>query len=482
MNVQSGERVRAYPTRAVYSNFRSASARPRARSRGRSRTPAVRVRPVSAVVRAPVRRVEMKVAPRPKVVKVRPSKADTPILAQSKVEAAKAVMGTYFPNIYRNTVRPGEQITAPCQPMTTTDRYTFTTVADAFIGGYSMLANVIPSMNIHWCRAGTLAAGNGYAATTVQQQAPMYTAASTTVLNYRVAAMEVRIEALSTSSNIQGEWACINDATDLTLGFNFLTVSNAANAARGTLTDARPGFRFIWLSQSEYDDDNQAVADAPTSQLTSIKLAVNTSAAANFTVYITTTWVLTPNAAGQYFFPGRPYNVDPASYARGMEAFGALIQENSKIITDPEVADGKHEGYLSKIAYAIANTVGEARLLVRALAGAAALGRAAWSYGAAISDSMTVQEHLCLGIFGALDADALQLMFGNLEEKKTFVPEEVRKAFLTLSKYRVETHRGRNFKALELVLKDDSSSQITVVLPAQGARLSMAPQPVSARK
>lgn len=474
MNVQSGERVRAYPARPVYSNFRSASAKPRARSRGRSRTPAKPrdTRPIRN------RLVEAKIMQQISKKPYKPPKMDQPLLAPSKVEAAKAVMGTYFPNIYRNTVRPGEQITAPCQPMTTTDRYTFTTVADAFTGGYTMIANVIPNMNIHWCRAGTLSVGTGFAATVVQQQAPMYSAASTTVLNFRVAAMEVRIETLATSSAIQGEWAAINDASDIALGFNFLTVSNAANAARGTLTDARPGFRFIWLSQSEGDDDQVAVSDLPTNQITAIKLAINTAAAANFTVYITTTWVLTPNAAGQYFFPGRPYCVDPASYARGMEAFGSLVQENSKIITDPVAADGKHEGFLSKVAYAIANTVGEARLLVRALAGAAALGRAAFGYGAAIADSMTVQEHLCLGLFGVLDADALQRMFSGLEEKKTFVPEEVRKAFLTLSKYRVEMHKTHMGRIPEIVSKDDSSSQVTMVIPSHSAKLSI-PAPLS---
>jgi len=418
---------------------------------------------------------------KPRVSKPRQPKIDRPILAPSKVEAAKAVMGTYFPNIYRNTVRPGEQITAPCQPLTTTDRYTFTTVADAFTGGFSMLANVIPNMNMHWCRAGTIAAGTGFAATTVQQQAPMYTSALTMVSNYRVAAMEVRVETLSASSSIQGEWAAINDATDITLGFGFLQVSNAGNAARGTLTDARPGFRFVWLSQSEGDDDNLAPTDAPTNQLTSIKMAVNTTAAANFTVYITTTWVLIPNGAGQYFFPGKPYCVDPASYARGMQAFGDLVQENSKIITDPVAADGKHDGFLAKVAYAIANTVGEARLLVRALAGAAALGRSAYGFGAAVADSLTTTEHIMLGLVGAFEVDALQQVFQNMEDKKIFVPEDVKKAFHLLAKYRVETHRTPHGRLTEIVAKDDTASQVTMVVPAYGAKLNVTSAP-AARK
>lgn len=440
MNIESKNVVRSRPTRAVFSNVknersrrgrsRSASAkrpsnpRPRSRSASRPRTAVVRKMPVARVP------PDMR-----------------PILSPSTVAAAKAVMGTMYPAKYRNTVGVGENINTPVTAITVTDRYTLTTLADS--GAYSQIFRANPSMRYHFEYAVTFS--SGLVSSSAYSDSAAYPSLSVNTQEYSVTGMEIRIENNSTSANIQGEWNFYN--------YPALSIDNRGvgeffsnpNSSRGFFTDASPSARYVWVRQDS--DDDGTIAPTAGWPGTALYCAVVTAAPQQIVIYVTTTWTIIPNAVGRWTMPGTPVNIDESAYRRGMQVFGDMIDENTKLITNPVVADSSHPGIVRRVAEAIASTVGEARLLVNSLMQATALGAAAYSMGSGVATTLfgdpLIDVMACL--VSAVPPDIAEVFHNRYLESKCPFPNEVIDALSVLSRYRVHKADKRTPAVIELI-------------------------------
>lgn len=290
---------------------------------------------------------------------------------QTMTEAARSVMGQFFPGTYRNTFAAGEMANAPVTALTVTDRYQNTTSANGSI--YSTQFQISPLLRNHFIYA--LSWGAGVIATAGNADSNAYPSISANGYRYRCSGMEVVVESTVASQNIQGEWAAYcYPGVNTIVGGNQGSMT-APSAARGFFTDAKPSMRYVLFKMDEADDDWRLMSDVGgVNNETCILIDIQTAAAALLTIYVTTTWTVEPNPVGQLVIPGEPVLIDQAAYQRGIQTFGDAINENIAIITDPIVAKSAHPGILARVADAVATTVREAWQLKRALAGAATLG------------------------------------------------------------------------------------------------------------
>lgn len=453
MNVESKNVVHSRKTRAVFSNVKADGRSGRGRSRSRSAPRAKsksRPRSRSAPrVRLPVRKMPV---------------ADRPLLSASTVAAAKAVMGTMYPAKYRNVAGISENINTPVTPITITDRYVATTITDAAgSGSYSLVFQVSPTMTNHFYYSTTFASGLVSAQTVSNSSA--LTGLSLNVSSYCCTGMEVRVEPNVASSAIQGEWAMYNYPTQTLVGYSAAYLQNDPSAARGFYTDADPSARYIWVRQDELDDN--MVPPGAGQAGTAIVGAVVTASATPFVFYVTTTWTCIPNIVGRFVMPGTPVNIDEAAYRRGMQVFGDMVDENTKAITSPVVADSEHPGILRRVAYAIASTVGEARLLMNALMQATALGSAAYSIGTSVSHSLFGDTRLDVAAVCAtgFPNDILSVIRERTVDGKCPFPDEVVDAIAILVKYRITKTDKRGYAFLELVHPPSAPALLPKAVP-----------------
>lgn len=452
MYSESNGRVRVLPTKSVYSNIGSKASRrkaPKSAPASRAKTPrriAVRAKretkvPVSLMLSRP----------KPRVIH---EESKMSLASGARLEAAKAVMGQFFPGTYRGVVAAGETTNAPVTAITITDRYSVLPV-----GGLCMV-DVSPTIVEHVRLSSTMSS------TTVTGENIYSSSASTALLAnsslYRCSGMEVVIEPNVASADIQGEWAiyCFQGVNTI-VGRSVNEVLTNPQASRGFFTDAKPSCRFVWFKKDEQDDDWWASGYLPGNGETSVRFALNATTSPIFIVYTTTTWTLQPNAAGQFVIPGKPTIIDQAAYQRGLKVFGDAVNENVEIVTNPRVAQQKHPGILAQVADAVSETVGEAGLLKKALGGAWNLGKSL--VGAVTSLFSMPKENAAIVTAMVLPCWVKQLEAEQKENKESTVPDDVIAALKTLARYRV--NRGRRGELMEFECVEGSESINTIVLP-----------------
>lgn len=452
MYQQTNGRVRVEPTHAVYSNIVQGE-----RKTGRRKTtrPVSIVRsktPKGALVRIP-RRISVRT---PRRALSRPKTAKEPkmnMASSARLEAAKTVMGQFFPSVYRNVTASGENTNAPVTSITVTDRYSVVPN-----NGLAMI-DVSPTMAEH-IRFSTTIVANAVTAETVSDTAAM-TSFTANCQYYRCAGMEVVVEPNTGSSAIQGEWAmyCFQGVNTI-VGQNINDVLTNPQAARGFFTDAHPSCRYVWFKKDELDDDWWPVGYLPGNGETSLRMVLNANASPTLIVYVTTTWTMQPNAAGQFVIPGQPAIVDQAAYQRGLKVFGDAVNENIEVITNPRVANQKHPGILAQVAEAVSDTVGEASLLKKALGGAWSLGKSL--VGAVTSLFSSSKENAALITTMVRPSWVRQLEKELDESKDTTIPDDVLGALKTLARY--DVHRGKRGELMVFECNEEMSAP-TVVLP-----------------
>lgn len=488
MITQSNGRTTVYPTHKVFSNLgrkrvvtpTPRSKTPRGAVRGaKSVKPAV-IRSRSAgragrilsvpKEREPWKRADWKPSsgpgiryPRVSRPRVPPRRSGDdvacPIVMESMENACRSVMGQYFPAIYRNAVAAGETANAPVTPLTVTDRIQTSTQANGAV--YSSTMQISPCMYGHVIRSATWAAG----AVATEISADSNSAASVAALGYRYrcTGMEVVVESTAASSAIQGEWAAYCFPTTATIVGSTQQVFAAPQAARGFFTDARPSARYILFKLDEIDDDWLPMTTVGgTLGETGIRIDIQTAASTTLTVFVTTTWTVTPNPVGQAVMPGNPVLIDQAAYQRGIQAFGDMINENVSIITDPVVADKAQPGILGRVASAVATTVGEAKQLQRALSGA-------WELASAVTGVFTSAMDMDLDVLGSMVSMSSASMYDRLkkreeESKESLIPPDLLAALKVISRYQpVRSKRGITL-CFEPIANGEISSLSTVVL------------------
>lgn len=483
---QSNGRTVVYPTHKVYSNLgRRRNATPAPKKSIRAKTPkSVSRAPTKSVVRARSagragRIISIPKQPRPNKHELRlPRRSHgrgpphdfsddvaCPIVMESMENACRSVMGQYFPAIYRNAVAAGETANAPVTPITVTDRIQTSTQANGAV--YSSTLQISPFMYGHVIRSATWAAG----AIATEISADSNSAASVAALGYRYrcTGMEVVVESTAASSAIQGEWAAYCFPASATIVGSSQTVFNAAQAARGFFTDAKPSLRYILFKLDEIDDDWIPMTQVGgTLSETAIRIDIQTAASTTLTVFVTTTWTITPNPVGQAVMPGSPVLIDQAAYQRGIQAFGDMINENVAIITDPVVADRAQPGILGRVATAVATTVGEAKQLQRALSGA-------WELASAVTGVFTSAMDMDLDVLGSMVSMASPHLHERLkrreeESKESLIPLELLSALKVLSRYQPVRSKRGNTLFFESTLSGEASSLSTVVLATTKTR------------
>lgn len=474
----SNGRVRVDPTNSVYSNVSTRGRRQLSagvlrskstRSGSRPRAVAVKVARAKSATRKPERgrvvslpyRPELKEAPRAK----RPSKGKdvlTPMAVASMTEAARSVMGQFFPSVYRNTFAAGETSNAPVFTTTITDRLQTTTQSNG--GTFSLTFTASPFARSHYYASATW--GAGVIATQTVVDSIGYASILPVGYKYRCSGMEVVVESTVASQNIQGEWAayCYPQTGNTIVGYNQSAMSSP-QASRGFFTDAKPSARYVLFKLDEIDDDWQEMNIQGGSGETVVRFDIQTAAAALMTIYITTSWTIEPNPTGQVICPGQPVLIDQAAYQRGVQSMGNIVNENVEIITNPRVANKAHPGILARVAQAVATTVEEAWQLRHALSGAAALGSAMIGTMSSVMGDMdleAVATSICM-----VNPELVERLRNRDDQKQETVPPEVLNALKVLSRYRViRTKRGQ-VQSLELCLTGDATSISTVVLPTK---------------
>lgn len=470
-------RVRVDPTNSVYSNISTRGKRElsggvlRAKSaRAGARSRSVVARPVRAksAPRKPERgkvvslpyKMEIKEPHRNKVTKSR--NPLTSVAADSMKEAARSVMGQFFPSVYRNTFAAGETMNAPATTTTVTDRIQTTTQTNGSV--FSSTFAVSPYAKSHAYTSATWAAGAVATQSVWDSQA--YASILPVGFKYRCSGMEVVVEPTVASQNIQGEWAayCYPMTGNTIVGY-LQTAMNAPQASRGFFTDANPSARYILFKLDEIDDDWVEMNTTGGGGETVIRFDVQTAAAALLTIYITTTWTIEPNPIGQLVIPGQPVLIDQAAYQRGIQSMGNIVNENVGIITNPRIANKAHPGILARVAQAVATTVEEAWQLRHALSGAAALGSAVIGTMSGIMGDMDL-EAVATSI-SMVSPELVERLKQRDDQKLESVPPEVLAALKVLSRYRVLRSKRGQAQAFECVLTYDATSINTVVLPTK---------------
>lgn len=453
MYQQSNGRVRVEPTHAVYSNIASGKSAGRRKTIRAASAPRSKTPKGSFKISRPIKMI----TPRANVRKVSRSSGESKMsmATAARMEAAKTVMGQFFPSVYRNVTASGETTNAPVTSITVTDRYIGSSTNGHFIvdASFTMAEHV---------RISTAFTGPNVSSEDVLDS-QSYTSMVANSLYYRCAGMEIVVEPNAASSVIQGEWAayCFQGVNTI-VGLNTSNIMSHPQAARGFLTDAKPSFRYVWFKRDERDDDWNGVGYLPGNGETSVRVAVDSLVDAVYVVYITTTWTIQPNTAGSYVIPGQPVIVDQAAYQRGLKVFGDAVNENVEIVTNPRVANQKHPGILAQVAEAVSDTVGEASLLKKALGGAWNLGKSL--VGAVSSLFSASKENAALVTTMVTPAWVKKLDAELTDNKDDSVPEEVMRALRILASYKV--HRGRRGELMQFERVDDSASTLTVVLPS----------------
>lgn len=488
MITQSNGRTVVYPTHKVFSNLsrkRIATPTPRSKTPKRAVRSAKSIKPAvirsrsagraGRVLSVPKDRELWKRAdwkpgsglgihpPRVSRPRVPPRRSGDdvacPIVMESMENACRSVMGQYFPAIYRNAVAAGETANAPVTPLTVTDRIQTSTQANGAV--FSSTMQISPCMYGHVIRSATWAAG--VVATEISADSSSAASVAALGYRYRCTGMEVVVESTAASSAIQGEWAVYCFPSSTTIVGSPQNVFNAAQAARGFFTDGKPSLRYILFKLDEVDDDWLPMSTVGGSLgETGIRVDIQTAATTTLTVFVTTTWTVTPNPVGQAVMPGSPVLIDQAAYQRGIQAFGDMINENVAIITDPTVADRSQPGILGRVASAVATTVGEAKQLQRALSGA-------WELASAVTGAFTSAMDMDLDVLGSMVSMSSSSLYDRLkkrdeEAKESLVPPDLLAALKILSRYQPVRSKRGNTLGFEPTLNGEISSVSTVVL------------------
>lgn len=396
------------------------------------------------------------------------AKSTATMASNSRMEAAKSVMGQFFPAVYRNSIAAGESTNQPVTSTTITDRYTAATVSNT-AGSFSLVLQISPTSRSHLFQSLTFGPGGGGPQVLTEQVSDSHVdlALATNIARYRCAGMEVVIEPTVASANIQGEWAAYCYPGEPTLvGLNQTPLS-APQAARGFFTDAKPSARYIWFKIDD-NDDNWFTPSYSAANIgdSCIRFDVVTSAATPFTVYVTTTWTMAPNQVGQYIMPGAPTIIDQSAYQRGVQVFGDAVNENIGLITDPVVAQKSHPGVLARVADAVAETVGEANLLKTALKGAWNLGK---GLVGAVTSLFSSEKEAAAIVVSVLHPSLVKRLESLLvETKDTSIPLEVVNAFKIIAKY--EVNRGKRGELIDITPRDDEGASSITVVPVTVAK------------
>lgn len=480
----SNGRVRVDPTNSVYSNVSARGKRQLSAGVLRSKSTRASSRPRTAVVKATRAKSATRKPERGRVVSL-PYKQElkeapgllararrhpkslgsnklTPMAASAMTEAARSVMGQFFPSVYRNTFAAGETMNAPVFTTTITDRFQATTQANGSV--YSLTFIASPFARTKYYASATWAAGA--VATQTYSDSIAYASLLPVGYKYRCSGMEVVVESTVASQNIQGEWAayCYPQVGTTIVGYTQSAMS-APQASRGFFTDAKPSARYVLFKLDEIDDDWQDMTIQGGSGETVVRFDIQTAAAALMTIYITTSWTIEPNPTGQVICPGQPVLIDQAAYQRGIQSMGNIVNENVEIITNPRVANKDHPGILARVAQAVATTVEEAWQLRHALSGAAALGSAMIGTMSSVMGDMdleAVATSICM-----ISPELVDRLRNRDDEKQETVPPEVLGALKVLSRYRVIRSKRGQVQSLELCLTGDATSINTVVLPTK---------------
>lgn len=479
----SNGRVRVDPTHSVYTNIS-------ARGKRANSSSVVRPKPVRSASKPKTRaavRVERLSVPKSATNKPAPGRVVSlpykgfdrrkirregmlkgglcPLAAASMQEAARTVMGQYFPSVYRNTVAAGETSNAPSFSTTITDRYQYNTQANGSVNSLTFIASPFARSKVY--ASATWAAGA--VATETVQDSIGYASLLPIGFRYRCSGMEVVVEPTVASQNIQGEWAayCYPQQGTTIIGF-VQSAMSAPQASRGFFTDAKPSARYILFKIDEFDDDWVPLSTQGGSGETVVRFDIQTAAIAQMTIYVTTTWTVEPNPTGQVICPGSPALIDTAAYQRGIQSMGNIINENVEIITNPRVANKEHPGILARVANAVATTVQEAWQLRRALAGAATLGA---SVIGTVSGVLGDMDFETVATLTSLATPALVDRLKNRDEQKLeSLPPDLMAALRVLSRYQpIRGKRGETVD-FECLLTGDATSTATVVLPTTKKR------------
>lgn len=321
--------------------------------------------------------------------------ADKPLLSQSKVLAARAVMAQYYPVQYRGAIMPSaDNVAMPLNSITVTDKVQFTTIASS-AGGFENLLVIKPTIQSQYIRGAT------YSGSTIATIAFSDNSALGAIIvnaeTYRVVAMDVRIQPVIKSADVAGEWGAYNFPFGAgPVGLNANNVDTYGGVSRGVFTDADPSARFVWLP----GDNSDAVFRVPSVTVatnnTAVWFSTRTPVATTFDAWITTTINFKPNVTGMSIVPGAPTNVDAGAFARGMQVFNDVIQENSETVTNPLKADAGHPGILRRVAKAIADTVKESEMLITALTGSPMIGRGISAVAGAIGGLLRAKQELAI--------------------------------------------------------------------------------------
>lgn len=344
-------------------------------------------------VRGPVPRTRRNVNKR--LRKPARGRVDQPLLSSSKVEATRAAMAQYYPAEYRGAFMPSPDLVAmPMNSITVTDKWQFSTILSSS-GSYENILVVKPVLLSMYIYGTAYTGANISAITGVNNSALASITANAE--SYRIVAIDVRIQPVLKSADIGGEWGAYNFPFGAgPVGLNAGNVDTYAGVSRGIFTDADPSARFVWLP----GDSSDSVLRNPSQQVaannTAVWFSARTTVATTFDMFITTTINMKPNVVAMSAFPGHPRNVDGAAFARGLQAFSDVIQENSQTVTNPVKADAQHPGMLRRVARAVADTIKESEMLIAAVTGSPSLAKGISGVAGALGGLLRAKQELAV--------------------------------------------------------------------------------------